>query len=356
MEYFYGPIFLQFLIVIATILSIEFVVMVGKSSRGDRLVPLICLWIALFPVILVIHAGYPLAPLSLESEQVYAEIRRRQGGYQDERYYSARLAILICYAVQGLLMALALKIRVSSGIDKTKYGKLQDNGRGYSQSTSSQYNPKKLQIDFFAMCVPSSSAVSVGRLLKAPGGFGSALRQFQYQGILWVPLACNLITLFTFLLTLIISHIIAPDKQVLSPFLLSPILLLLHQDPIICKGLLEQRRYFPPILSIVFCLLMTSYYQIIVNKDGAGYFTWFNVKNCCLEFLSLPAIFVFLGFLWDRQKRSMWVLLFTGPISLLPLLLGDLILIKVLAAISLAASICQYIIQNKNTRMGMKLI
>eukprot|EP01026_Neomeris_dumetosa_P003152 TRINITY_DN10858_c1_g2_i1.p1 TRINITY_DN10858_c1_g2~~TRINITY_DN10858_c1_g2_i1.p1 ORF type:complete len:556 (-),score=45.39 TRINITY_DN10858_c1_g2_i1:41-1708(-) len=353
LEYLYGPLLLQAVVVAAMIFCMEFVVLVGKIDEGNKLVPLLFGWFMLFPMAMLIHAEFPLAPLSLEAQQAYPDRHFLKGRIQDERYHAAKLALLVSFAAQGMLISLCLKMKISYG---SRHKLPMPRNNGSQQGNQQQYNPSKLQTDFFGMCIPSSSALQIGRLLKSKGTPGQNLRQLQNQGLLWVPFCGNLVTLFTFCLQIVVSQIVAPNSQVVTPFLLAPVLLLLHQDPIVCKGLIEQRRYFPLVLSVVFCLSMTSLFQLFDSREQNVNIKWFVIKNGTLQLFALPQLIVFLIFLWDRQKRSVWIFLFLGPLSLVAVLFGEIISVRVLGSAAIMACVCQYLMQNQSRRMGMKMI
>ena len=88
-------------------------------------------------------------------------------------------------------------------------------------------------------------------------------------------------------------------------FVLAPILLLLNQDPLLCRGLTPERRYFPPVCAATLFLAANAVAAAVLKRNassqhiptaegvevlGAGYL----VRSLALLVATLPNLFILL--------------------------------------------------------------
>ena len=88
-------------------------------------------------------------------------------------------------------------------------------------------------------------------------------------------------------------------------FVLAPVLLLLNQDPLLCRGLTPERRYFPPVCATTLYLAANAVTAAIMkhsmssqrgssaeadNRIG----TWYLIWSLTLVLATLPNLLIFL--------------------------------------------------------------
>lgn len=149
----------------------------------------------------------------------------------------------------------------------------------------------------------------------------------------------------------------------------APLLLLLSQDPILLRGLSQQRRYFPPVAGVSVYLVLSVLRQLfwgylqsgtaLITLDAAS--LWFIAKNGGLLLACLPSQLELLRHLWGGRPAAaasggaMWVLAI-APLNLLPLLLGDIEGLRILAGVGLAGGAVQLASMRSTRLSGMKVI
>ena len=88
-------------------------------------------------------------------------------------------------------------------------------------------------------------------------------------------------------------------------FVLAPVLLLLNQDPLLCRGLTPDRRYFPPVCAATLFLAANAAAAAIMKRsaslqpvpsaEGNEQLTlWYLLRSLALLLATLPNLLIFL--------------------------------------------------------------
>jgi hypothetical protein len=137
--------------------------------------------------------------------------------------------------------------------------------------------------------------------------------------------------------------------------LLSPLLLLLSQDPLLLRHLSERQRYLPPVLAMSGYLAASSAVQITSWSLATGEWSVLLLNGAMLA-LALPLHVLFAKYLWDRSPQPGMVLAGLVPGALLALLLGQSEAIRFLAGAAVVMAGLQYFAMRHERRVGMKVV
>jgi len=126
--------------------------------------------------------------------------------------------------------------------------------------------------------------------------------------------------------------------------LLTPVLLLLNRDEWFLRELNAENRYCPPIAAACAFLTWKCYYQVLssIFEWRRPFNFWFIVKTMGLLFCTTNSMIGFLRYLWkSKAPRSINWLFLTSPLNVLPVIIGDFVVIRLLGACAMAGSLYQ---------------
>lgn len=144
-------------------------------------------------------------------------------------------------------------------------------------------------------------------------------------------------------------------------FALAPTLLLLHQDSVFLRQLEDKRRYFIPCLAAAAYLYTMALMELsrIVNEGTADpdvTIALVVVQGLAATLCSVPNLTMFLVYLWRRRKQTEWLLLFSTPLNVLPVLFSDVHAARLLSAAALVGAGVQLVAMRRVRRRGAQLI
>jgi len=185
----------------------------------------------------------------------------------------------------------------------------------------------------------------------------------------WLPAIGNVATVVAFgcAVTINISYLGGSESSI---FVLAPILLLLSQDNGLFRKLTDEHRYFPLVLVSVGFLILSAVFPLLLRDPLQRHHliprstgprpetasTLALMKNLGLLLVTVPAHFLFCRFIWNfnHARDLYWVLLL--PINLLPILLADLASIRLLAALAIAEGGLQLFLRDRIRRHGQRFV
>ncbi|KAK9824524.1 hypothetical protein WJX72_011089 [[Myrmecia] bisecta] len=361
LEFFPGIRLLQLLLLGGTLLVAAFLVLLQlPTAASPAWLPwMAALWGLLFPVGLCLQAQLPLPPLPQDALRLFPDAARQVDA---ERYQSNRAALMAIYAAEALLLAFALKMKVAAALAGHRGPSSQSERHGPGMRSGGRTAQRAA--GFLGACLPTPhSLVPVHRMPGLKGAAGQALARLSAEGLAWVPTAGNLLTLLCFTLCLALNSQLTQSSDA-AIFALAPMLLLLNQDPLLFRGLSERQRYFPLALAASVYLAASATAQMIqhsfvqaesiVTADtrNMGFF----VKNLVMMLAVLPMHVAFAQYLWSRERIGGLTILMLTPLALPVLLLADILTVKILAGLSLAMALVQYLAMRHVRHQGMKLI
>ena len=214
LELFAGQGILQKLCVASCIMGCGFLVLVQYPSEfSASWMPLLfAAWALLFPVTFLLQAELPLPPVPTDMLRLFPDSPRLM---ETERKQAGRSAVLAIYAAQSLLIAFALKLKIShvlktaaghsAGPSGASWDPRMHSYTGALSSGSSSLrafcSPGGLSAMFSTMISPKMFDRVAGRM-RMGGAGGMMLRRLSAEGLGWAPIAGNLATLFSFILCL----------------------------------------------------------------------------------------------------------------------------------------------------------
>jgi len=218
---------------------------------------------------------------------------------------------------------------------------------------------------------PTRSKVRYLRRAEAPGArqimklkdFSRLmLTELASDGKLWVPIAGNIATVTCFGAAMYASRCLAGNADG-AVFLISPILLLLNQDPLFLRSLTMAKRYLPVSMCIAMYLVLNvcaHFYQQLIPRDlgrSRGITTGANslLKDsiCLLATLPSQAAFMYslVNMTW-RDRISSYLV----PLNLPVLFLADLQTIKIIAALGIGEFCLQQLARRQLQKIGMRVL
>uniref|UniRef100_A0A5B7B8U7 No exine formation 1 n=1 Tax=Davidia involucrata TaxID=16924 RepID=A0A5B7B8U7_DAVIN len=347
-EYFLQAAILHALIVITMVCASVFVVFTHfPSASSTKLLPWVfALLVALFPVTYLLEG------------QVRIKSILGDGGVGDvgEDDYKlptllavegARTSLLGLYAAIFMLIALEIKFELASLMREKA---LERGGIRHSQSgqSSSANVPPKMR--FMQQRRASTVQTFTIKRMAAEGA--------------WMPAVGNVATVMCFAICLILNVNITGGSN-RAIFFLAPILLLLNQDSDFVAGFGDKQRYFPVTVVISAYLVLTALYSIWEDiwHGNAGWGLeiggpdwFFAVKNVALLILTFPSHILFNRFVWSYTKQTHSMPLLTIPLNLPPIIMADVIKVKILGLLGIIYSLAQYLISRQQYISGLKYI
>ncbi|GFR52564.1 hypothetical protein Agub_g15154, partial [Astrephomene gubernaculifera] len=382
---------LQFLVVCASVVAVCFVLLLSLPRAGGPLAApaLALLWGCCCGLALLLHAE---TPVRLDGRGAHHTSSRlfpdSKVQVEAEIYRATKASLLAVVAAHALLMAFALKLKMTSALRRRAAAGLgradQSNGAGmptppafgsHPSSTSSAPSASFSLSPSDLLCGLAPSAVfnNYCAMLRLEGSSPAAmaLQRLASEGLAWVPTIGNLLTLTAVALGIALNAFLNGGSGGLASsasagggvgapeaiFMLAPLLLLLSQDPLVLPGLSERQRYAPPQLAISGYLLaagvVAAVADVLAGRVGgeeggaagaAGLPPGLHlVKELGLAALAIPHHLLFLHYLWTFKTRA-WglLLLLSAPVCLLPLAMCDEPALRYFGAVGGVVAVVQY--------------
>jgi hypothetical protein len=371
LEFFPGMPLVQAVIGSSALLAALAVVLIQVPSKsGKILLPVIILaWAALLPGALMVQVVSSLPPLPAEAHRLLPDFAEGVE-IEEERQTAVRSAIFASFAAESLLLAFALKLRVAtiaSGLLPASVGGgggLAGSGRssvgiGFSAAAGMQAIDRAA--DFLGQCMPAY-ALQPGAakpFLKGPAS--AAMQRLTTEGMAWAPTACNVVTLLCFSLCIILNNAFT-ESSPWGVVILSPVLLLLCQDPVLFRNLTDQRRYFPPTAITGVLLLGTVFFEVYNDVFGLGYYElltgdWFDItKNVVFALFCVPSLVDLLWFMWNKHRLTPVRALVPAVVASVGIIMADFEATQLLAGVCAAGGVYLAATAQQTRQAGRKLI
>lgn len=348
-EYFLQAAILHALIIVTMVCTSVFVVFTHlPSTSSTKFLPWVfALIVALFPVTYLLEGQVRISKTWL------GESRAEDMAEEDSKIATllavegARTSLLGLYAAIFMLIALEIKFELASLI-REKF--VERGGLRHSQSGESSS----------AMVPPRLRFMKQRRASTMPT---FTIKRMAAEGA-WMPAVGNVATVMCFAICLILNvHLTGGSNRAI--FFLAPVLLLLNQDSDFFAGFGDKQRYFPVTVAISTYLVSTSVYSIWEDVwhgntgwgvDIGGPDWIFAVKNLALLVLTFPSHILFNRFVWSHTKQADSRPLLTIPLNLPPVIMTDIIKIKILGLLGVIYSLAQYLISRQQYLSGLKYI
>ncbi|KAJ0560225.1 hypothetical protein HanHA300_Chr06g0209101 [Helianthus annuus] len=350
-EYFLQATVLHILIVTTTVCTSVFVVFTHlPSASSTKVLPWVfALLVALFPVTYLLEG-------QVRVKTILADSGVGDLGEEDSKLTAllavegARTSLLGLYAAIFMLIALEIKYELAS-LMREKFNEKGGGGIRHSQSGQSSDSSSSF---------PKMRFMQQRRASTVPA---FTIKRMAAEGA-WMPAVGNVATIMCFAICLILNVNLTGGSN-RAIFLLAPILLLLNQDSDFVAGFGDKQRYFPVTIVISGYLILTSVYSIW-EEIWQGNVGWgmqvggpnwlFAVKNLALLILTFPSHILFNQFVWSYKKRNDSVPLLTIPLNLPPLLITDVVKVRILGLLGIIYSLIQYLISRQQYMSGLKYI
>ncbi|KAL6567915.1 hypothetical protein OROGR_001583 [Orobanche gracilis] len=349
-EYILQVAILHALIIATMVCTCVFVVFTHvPSTSSTKLLPWIfALIVALFPVTYLLEGQVRFNKSWLGDEDM---------GEEDSKIATllavegARTSLLGLFAAVFMLIALEIKFELASLMRE----KFSERGGGLVRSSQSGQSS-------------SASAIVSPRLRFMRQRRASTMPSFTIKRMAtegaWMPAVGNVATAMCFFICIILNvHLTGGSNRAI--FILAPILLLLNQDLDFLAGFGDKQRYFPVSIAISVYLVLTSFYSIWEDiwHGNAGWGVdiggpdWiFGVKNLALLILTFPSQILFNSFVWSCTKQVDSRPLLSLPLNLPPIIMTDIIKIKILGLLGVIYSLAQYLLSRQQYLSGLKYI
>lgn len=353
-EFFPGMPLVQSTVLVSALLVATIVVLLNVPTRGAAIILVFSglLWLGCLPAAVFAQAVSPLPALPPESHRLHPDLA--QGAEIDsERKEAVRSAVMASFAVEALLLAFSLKLRVAGA---TAFGSKESRSRAGLSGGGPPVDYIDRAAEFLGQCMP---AHAIPRGVVSFGVAGSSMQRLESEGLAWMPTACNLVTLLCFGLCLNLNVIFTGGNH-WGVLLLAPILLLLCQDPILCWRLTDQRRYFPPVLAAFLLLGISILWELQaeVGRFGGALGTegWYLLRNGGGLLACLPMQIEFLRFLWTSRRVAPGRALVPGAIAGIGVFVADMEAVRLLAGLTLTCVVVLFGAAQHNRTAGRKLI
>lgn len=349
-EYFLQAAILHVLIIVTMVCTSIFVVFTQfPSASSTKILPWVfALLVALFPVTYLLEG-------QVRIQNIFAEGGVADVGEEDSKLTTllavegARTSLLGLYAAVFMLIALEIKFELASLMREkvTERSGLRHSQSGHNSGSSATFPPK---LRFMQQRRASTVPTFTIKRMAAEGA--------------WMPAVGNVATVMCFAICLILNVNLTGGSN-RAIFFLAPILLLLNQDSDFFAGFGEKQRYFPVTIVISVYLVLTSLYSIWEDiwhgnagwgMDIGGPDWFFAVKNVALLILTFPSHILFNRFVWSYAMKSDSTPLLTIPLDLPPVIITDVIKIRILGLLGMVYSLAQYLISRQQYISGLKYI
>lgn len=348
-EYFLQAAVLHALIIVTMVCTSVFVVFTHlPSASSTKLLPWVfALIVALFPVTYLLEGQMRI------NQNLFGMSGVEEMAEEDSKIATllaiegARTSLLGLYAAIFMLIALEIKFELASLIHE-KFAERSELRHSQSGKSSLASVPPRLR--FMKQCRASTVPLFTIKRMAAEGA--------------WMPAVGNVATVMCFAICLILNmHLTGGSNRAI--FFLAPILLLLNQDSDFFAGFGDKQRYFPVIAAISAYFALTALHSIWEDLwhgntgwgiDIGGPDWIFAVKNLALLILTFPSHILFNGFVWSYTKKADNKPLLTIPLHLPPVLMTDILKIKILGLLGVIYSLAQYLISRQQYISGLKYI
>eukprot|EP00892_Ulva_mutabilis_P002875 jgi/Ulvmu1/12589/UM092_0019.1 len=374
LEFLPGQTLVQPFIVAGTVAAAALLVVVnspsllhGTPGAASHLALLPLAWVLCFALALVLQLSVPLPPLPPEAERLMPDVSEEE--VAEERRGLAVAAVAAVAAAQGLLVALALKLRIAAvtrgvaagGAGAGSAGGLP--GRRVRAGTAAYASGAGRRGGAAAAAAGSPLLAGVidqglldagARMMQLDARGSAAMARLSAAGLAWMPTFANITVLITFTLALILNFQIAEGKDE-AVLMLAPLLLLLNQDAYILPMIDDRRRYFPPYVALVAYLALSVLRTALDALRAAQPVAAARLVASVL--CTLPNHALFAAYLWSQRRQSEWPLLVFTPLNAFPAFFMDYHAAVVwLAGIAAVAAVAQGAAMRQVRRAGTRLI
>ena len=337
LDFFLDMFVLQSVVMISALISAAFLLLLQVRGREAALLLAFCAlsWSGSFAVAFVAAVGVVVPPVGPDASRLFPDGVRE---VEEERREAVLASVLAVYASEALLLAFALKLRVSAAAAGLG-GPTSTLPIAAGMSNAAVHDIIDKAVSFFGQCMPAKNTAVYNR--KGSQLSTLTMQRLGGHGLGWVPTWCNLMTLTSFGLALWLSRLVTGGADAVI-LMLAPVLLLLTQDAFFIPRMNEQKRYFPPALAITCyltgsALMRMAALTMLEGDDAWDVNTWFMVKNGLLLLICLPSQIDFLAWLWSRVRAPAVRMVLLGPWCVASVLAADLISIKIMGVVSLGA-------------------
>jgi len=337
------------------------------SKSGKILLPVIIVaWAGLLPGALMAQIVSSLPRLPAEAHRLLPDFAEGIE-LEEERRTAIKSAIYASFAAESLLLAFALKLRIAaiaSGLSPASTAGFRGGGRssaGSDFAAAAGMQAIDRAADFLGQCMPAY-ALQPGAarpFLKGPAS--AAMQRLTTEGMAWAPTVCNIVTLLCFSLCLNLNYAFTGGSP-WGVIILSPVLLLLCQDPVLFRNLSDQRRYFPPIAATGTFLLGSVAFEVYTEAFGTGDFDlftedWFDIiKNIGFVVLCLPSLFDLLTYIWMKHRLSPVRAIAPAAVASVGIFMADFEATRLLAGVCAAGGVYLAATAEQRRQAGRKLI
>jgi len=236
---------LQALLVASSLLVLAFIALLrtaGEKRRAPRVLPLVLLsWAGCAIATLILQATLPL-PVLAGSRRLYPDSVQ---AVEAARSAATRTSLLAVFGAHGLLMAFALKLKIAAVLRRRRGRGGADDGARVGGGAEPYFEPPPTRAAARSGGGGHSVFLTYCRALRRDASVAAVIEALAAQGLGWAPSLANAVLLAVFGLGLAINPTGAPE----AVFMLSPVLLMLSQDPLLCWGVASRQRYAPPVLA-----------------------------------------------------------------------------------------------------------
>ncbi|CAG9466123.1 unnamed protein product [Pedinophyceae sp. YPF-701] len=369
---------IQLLIFASTMATALFVCILELPVAVAGLAPvaslpwLIAVWAACLPLALLATYEGGADPGGAAAEAAGATARDAWAVVSEERRETSRAAIVAAAASQALILALAMKLRVSRALgpggasDGPARGQAGARGAAGKPSAFTAGSMGALQrvAGFLgSSCAPGRSAAApVDRMAGMSGG-GGAWMKLAAEGLGWLPTAGNAATLLCFVTGAVLSRWFM-DRASLSVLSLAPVLLLLNQDAYLLPNLTQARRYAPLAAAVSSALVAISLVEAVSSAPvdtGSDVLT--VARSSQSSFfpllavgLAVPSHLMLVTYLWTRRWVPAYRVALVTPLNIASLLMTGGDSGQVLGALGLAGGVAQFFMMYSSKVQGLRMV
>ncbi|KAJ9524251.1 hypothetical protein QJQ45_008427 [Haematococcus lacustris] len=346
------------------------------GARGPVKLPALALgWVALAGATLLLQAQLPAPALSEEQRRLFPDARFQ---VEQEGVQATHATLLAVFAAQAGLMALALKLRLMAAV-RGQDAHLATNGASQDLGLGPRPLPHH-SADLFCGVVPLHMFQRTTQLLGLQASSCDVLvKRLSVEGVAWGPTATNLAAATSFALGLSLNGQLTGGAPG-AVFMLAPVLLLLHQDPLLLPGLTEARRYAPPMAAIMGWLAATSGLGLLLTTSGqaAALRTELGASHpflpthqpllpgsspwtlACFEgallLVTVPAMWQVMQSLWALKAVKGGMLLVWAALCLLPLAASSMPSTQCLALTSMVGAAVQLVASRHRQQRSARVV
>jgi hypothetical protein len=280
---------------------------------------------------------------------------------EEERMEAVTSAVLASFAAEALLLAFALKMKVAGVGSGALPATAASHAAGGGFAAAGGMAAVDKAAAFLGQCMPAYALQPGAAKAFLKGPASAAAQRLGTAGLAWAPTAANAVTLLAFAICLFLNEAFtggAPWGWVL----LSPVLLLLCQDPLLLRGLDQHRRYFPPTAAAAGLLLWGMARETLEDAFGDPFFEWWSedggnvARDVALALLCLPSIGDALLFMWAQHRVSVGRAVAPAAVAALGMWLSGSEEGQLLAGVAVACGLYLLVAAQQTRRAGRKMI